>query len=453
MFLDIAVVNIALPEIQRGLGFSEAKLSWVVNAYQILFGGFLLLGGRASDLLGQRRIFLSGLAVFTAASLLAGLAWSPEALVVARLLQGLGAAFVVPAGLALISTVFSGTGDYDRAFGVWGAMRAAGASSGVALGGILTQFLGWPSIFLINVPIGILILLLGPLFLPEFRAGEQASFDLAGAATATGGLLLAVYGLVEMPQAGWSSIRTFGLLSLAIALLVIFVLVESRSQDPLVPLDVFRLRNLSGASATSLLVGASHVPMFFFLSLYLQQVLGYGALQAGLAALPIGLVNLTVSTLLMPKVLRRFGPKTPLVAGLALLASGLVLFARLPLEAGYLRDVFPASMVVAFGLSGAFIGVTLPAIEAVGPARKGLASGLVNATQRIGSALGVGVLATVAASVTGDPGGSAEATFASGLRAGFAGAAFFALVGATISMVMIRGRSKHSSPTPPSAKK
>jgi len=444
VFLDIAIVNVALPEIGRDLDLGE-ELAWVVNAYQVTFGGVLLLGGRLADLVGRRRMFLIGLALFTAASLGAGLAASGAILIAARLAQGLGAALVVPAALALLVTVFSEAEDYRRAFGVWSAMRSGGASLGGALGGILTQALGWPWIFLINVPVGVAVLVLGLAVLPERRTPAAARLDIIGAATVTAGALLIVYGIVRLAERGTGSGGAVAALVAAALLLAVFVRHEARAEAPLVPLGIFRSGDLQGATLASLLFGAAHVPMFLFISLYLQLVLGYSALATGLALLPIGIVVIGASLLIMPRVLARFGVKRLLIGGLLLLALGIGLLATGPTNSSYVLNVLGPGVIIALGLAGCFGGVTIPAVEAVEPDDAGLASGLVNSVQRIGSGIGVAVLTAVAIAVAGTLDG-APADVAPGIRAAFAGASVFALLGAACAFVLLRPAAEAMAP-------
>lgn len=396
VFLDIAIVNIALPTISTELGLDAGGIGLVVDAYQVVFGGLLLLGGRIADTLGRTRVFLTGFGVFTAASLVAGLAGSGGVLIAARAAQGLGAALLVPATTALVVALFPDERERRRAFGIWGAMRAGGASSGAALGGVLTQTLGWEWIFLVNVPIGIAVLLAGPALLPALARDAAVRPGVAAAITGTGGLLLLSAAVTEGPAAGWLSTPTLLAAGAAVALLVLFVMVERRSARPLVPTRVLN-RTVVATTAVSLLYGASHIPLFLFLSFHLQQALALDALAAGIAMLPIGLTVMAVSVLLVPPVMARFGARATLAAGLGLLTAGLLLLARAPEGGSYLVDVLPAGLLAAFGLAACFAGVTLPAVTAVADGDTGLAAGLVNSAQRIGSGLGVAALVTLPA--------------------------------------------------------
>jgi EmrB/QacA subfamily drug resistance transporter len=441
VFLDVSIVNIALPSIGKALLLSDAGLAWVVNAYQVTFGGFQLIGGRAADLLGRRRTFQVGLGVFTVASLLAGIAPWAWLLVVARAVQGIGAAIVVPAELSLLSVTFTEPAAYQRAFGVWSAMGAAGAASGVALGGILTQQAGWPWIFWVNVPIGIVALVLSSRYLPADRVGVRPrqrlarNLDLAGAATGTAGLLLLVYGISAVSGQGWDTSATIAFV-FAPVLLVAFVVVEHRAAQPLLPLRLFRIRNVSASAAANFLVGAAHVPAFVFLSLYFQNILGFSAIVAGFAVLPIALINVAVSRTLLPRALSRWGPRVLLAGGFALLLVGLAGFGRAPAGGSYLVDVLPAAILFAVGLPCVFVGSTLPAVKSVAEFDTGVVGGVVNTAQRVGSSLGVGVLLALASwhtSHAGGPGGVARLN--AGYQWGFWGTAALAGVGVIVAAV------------------
>lgn len=440
ILLDTAIVNIALPAIRTGLHLTEADLPWVQNAYLLVFGGFLLFGGRAADLFGRRRFYLIGLGVFTASSLLAGLAPTGSVLLLARALQGIGAAVVIPAEQSLLVTVFTDSDEFNRAFGIWGAVGAAGGIFGILLGGVITQLFGWPWIFLINVPVGLVVLLLSVRLLPESRAeGGSRQLDVLGAVTATLAVVLFAYAPVAGQQQGWDSPLAVGALALAVALLLAFGAIEAHVASPLVPLRVFRLRQANGANLVSFLVGAAHAPMFYLLSLYLQQALGYDALTAGLAILPIGVVSLLFSVVGLPKALDHLGARGVLTGGMLLLAAGLVLFARAPVPSDYLRDILPASLIVAFGLPAAFVGTNIAAVTAVASAETGLASGLMNTMQRVGSGIGIAVLTAVFVARVGPIGAhAAPAALAAGFHAGFLGAAIFAVVGAVLTLALIR---------------
>ncbi len=442
ILLDTSIVNIALPAIQTGLHFSEADLGWVQNIYQLIFGSLLLFGGRAADLFGRRKLYLLGLALFTLGSLLAGFAPTAAILLLARALQGLGAAVVIPAEQSLLVTIFTDPKELNRAFGIWSALGAAGAAFGVVLGGVITQFLGWPWIFLINVPVGVLVFLVSSRFIPESReAGERKSLDVPGILTVTPALLLLAYGPVLAQAQGWFSLATLGVFLGALVLLLTFIGIEARSSAPLVPLRLFRLRDLNGANLVSFLVGASHAPMFYFLSLYLQQALLYNALTAGLAILPIALLSIVIAFLGLAKALGHLGFKGVLATGMALLAVGLLLLARAPLPNTYLLDLLPASLIVAIGLPAAFAGSNIAAVTAVEQADTGLASGLVNTMQRLGSGIGIALLSILFAARVGQlPAHPTPSSLVPGFQVAFLGAAFFAALGAVLTLLIIRGK-------------
>jgi EmrB/QacA subfamily drug resistance transporter len=447
ILLDTAIVNIALPAIKSGLHFGEADLPWIQNAYLLVFGGLLLFGGRAADLFGRRRLYLLGLALFTVSSLLAGLAPTSGILLAARALQGVGAAVVIPAEQSLLVTIFTDPEERNRALGVWGAAGAAGGIFGILLGGVITQVAGWPWIFLINVPVGAVVLLVSPLLLPESRAaGDWRRLDVWGALVATATVLLVAYAPVAEQQWGWGSPRTLGTLSAAAVLALLFVAIEARVAEPLVPLAVFRNRNENGANIVSFLVGAAHAPMFYLLSLYLQQALRYDALTAGLAILPIGVGSLLFSFLLLPRLLDHLGPRGVLAAGMFLLAVGLVLLARAPVPSNYALDILPASLIVALGLPAAFAGSNIAAVTAVAPEQSGLASGLMNTAQRVGSGIGIAILTAVFVAQLGPQSAPDAAALSAGFRAGFLGAAAFALLGFALALVLIRPAPRQAPP-------
>lgn len=449
ILLDTAIVNIATPAIQAGLHLSETDLPWIQNAYLLVFGGALLLGGRAADLFGRKRFYLIGLGLFTASSLLAGLAPTGGALLLARGLQGVGAAIVIPAEQSLLVTIFTDKAEFNRAFGIWGAIGAAGGLFGILLGGILTQLVGWPWIFLINVPVGLVALLASPRLIPESRAEDVRRLDLVGALVATAALLLIAYAPIAGAQQGWTSIQTVGSLGVAVALLLAFVTIEARVSSPLVPLRIFRNRNANGANLVSFLVGAAHAPMFFLLSLYFQQALHYDALTAGLAMLPIAALSLPVGTLLVPRALDHLGARRVLALGMFLLAAGAALFARAPIPNTFVLDILPGSVLMALGLPATFVGVNIAALTAVGQADSGLASGLMNTAQRIGSGIGISALVAVFVARVGQVGAVGVQTDALTLSAGFQlaflGAAALALLGAALALVILRQPNSEQS--------
>src|SRR3954454_1629549 len=398
--LDASIVNVALPSIGPPTTFPQDDLSWVVNAYTLTFGGFLLLGGRMADLLGRRRLFIAGLIVFAGASLAGGLAQSDVWLVSARAVQGLGAALLSPAALSLVTTIFQEGPDRNRAMGVWGAVAGSGGAAGVLLGGMLTEWAGWEWGLFVNVPIGIAAALLATRLLPESRNSGPRQFDVAGAVTVTAGLSLLVYSLVNANQAGWGSGRTLTLLAVAVALIVAFVLIERRTRAPLVPFPgIFRLRTIRGINITALLIAMALFSMFFFISLYMQQVLGYDALQAGVAYLPLA-VGIIISAGLASQLITRFGVKPVLVMGLILTAIGLAWFAQISPQGTYVGDILFPALISAFGLGFAFVAMTVAAVAGVEGHEAGLASGMINTSQQVGGALGLAILAAVANSRT-----------------------------------------------------
>src|SRR5215210_1774342 len=346
--LDIAIVNVALPSIKVDLGFSQENLQWVISAYALLFGGLLLLGGRAADLLGRRRLFVAGLVIFSAASLASGLAWSDDALIIARAVQGLGAAIITPAALSMLTTTFAEGRERNTALGVWGAVGAFGAVAGVLLGGILTDWLSWEWIFYINVPVGLAALALTPLLLTESRDAEVKSFDVPGAALVTGGLVTLVYAITQASDYGWGSFATIGLFSAAGALLAAFVGWESRVKEPLVPFSIFRLRTVSAANIAGLILGTVTFSMFLMLTLYMQQVLGYSPMKTGVAYLAVAGTAIIWSAV-AAQLVNRVGVKPVLVAGMAFLTGGLVYFTQISVGGSYVSDLLPGFLLVGVG--------------------------------------------------------------------------------------------------------
>jgi EmrB/QacA subfamily drug resistance transporter len=398
--LDVAIVNVALPSIRTDLHFSQESLQWVITAYSILFGGVLLLGGRLADLLGRRRLFVAGLALFTVSSLLDGLAWSESSLIAFRALQGLGAALLSPAALSILTTTFREGRERNLALGIWGAASGSGGAAGVLLGGALTSGLSWSWIFFINVPVGALVIALTPLLLRESRADlNHRHFDFAGASSITGGLMLLVYAMTRATQHGWSTPETIGLLAGSAALIVAFFAIELRSKAPLLPLRIFRLRTLTGSNVSGLLMGGAIFSQFFLLTLYMQEVLHYSALKTGVAYIGLTLTIIAFSAVAQGLV-TRIGVRRVLPVGLALSTVALVLFARLPVNGDYFADLFPAFMISGLGLALAFVPMSIGALTGVSSADAGVASGLINTTQQIGGAIGVAVATTVATTFT-----------------------------------------------------
>jgi EmrB/QacA subfamily drug resistance transporter len=430
--LDASIVNVALPSIGRDLQFNQDDLSWVVNAYTLTFGGFLLLGGRLADLLGRRRMFIGGLVLFSVASLAGGLAQSDVWLIAARAVQGLGAALISPAALSLVTTMFAEGAERNRALGVWGAVAGSGGAAGVLAGGMLTEWAGWEWVLFVNVPIGVAAALAAPRLLPESRdADRERAFDVSGAVSVTAGLALLVYTLVDANDAGWASTQTVILGALSLVLLAVFLAVERRTGHPLMPFSIFRLRTLRGANVVGLLIGMALFSMFFFLSLYMQQVLGYDALKTGLAYLPLAL-SIIVSAGLASALVTRLGFKPTLIAGLVLIAGGLIWFGQVSPDGTYVGDVLFPSLLAAVGLGFAFVPVTIAAVTGTRPDEAGLASGLINTSQQVGGALGLAVLAAVANGSTDDAVAGGERNPAVALTEGFQDAF---LVGAGLSVL------------------
>jgi EmrB/QacA subfamily drug resistance transporter len=399
VILDVAIVNVALPSIKTDLGFSQTGLQWVITAYAILFGGTLLLGGRLADLLGRRRMFVAGLALFALSSLLCGFAWSSGSLVGFRALQGLGGALLAPAALSLLMTTFAEGRERNLALGIYGAASGSGAAAGVLLGGVLTSYFGWSWIFFVNVPVGVAAMALAPVLLRESRADHLAHrhFDLAGATSVTAGLMLLVYGLTRATSDGWGSPVTLGLVGGAAALVAAFVAIESRSRSPLLPLRIFRLRALSAANATMALVGAVTFSEFFVLTLYVQDVLHYSAVQSGVAFVAFALAVVVASNLAQA-VVARVGIRGTLTSGLVLATISLGLLTRLPVDGHYFWNLFPAFVLGGTGLGFSFVPVTIASLAGVDRADAGVASGLVNTSRQIGGAIGLAAVSTIAAS-------------------------------------------------------
>jgi EmrB/QacA subfamily drug resistance transporter len=441
--LDAAIVNVALPSIGTALHFSQDDLSWVVNAYTLTFGGFLLLGGRMADLIGRRRMFMIGLVVFAAASLAGGLAQSDTWLIVARAIQGLGAAIVSPAALSLVTVLFKEGSERNKAMGVWGAVSGSGGAAGVLFGGMLTQWAGWEWVLFVNVPIGLAAAALATRLLPESRNEGERRFDFAGAATITGGVSLLVYSIVNANKAGWASTETLILMALAVVLIAGFFFIERSSKAPLVPFPgIFRIRTITSVNLVGLLIAMSLFSMFFFVSLYMQQVLGWDALKSGVSYLPLA-GGIIVSAGMASGLVTRFGFKPILVLGMVLTAGGLVWFAQISADGSYLGDILFPSLLSAFGLGFAFVSMTVAAVAGVEGHEAGLASGLINTSQQVGGALGLAILAAVANSKTDNLLGDGVAR-AQALTDGFSTAmtvgAGFAIAGALLALVAISGK-------------
>ena len=446
--LDASIVNVALPSIGRGLHFSEQNLPWVVNAYVIAFGGFLLLGGRAADLLGRRRVFMAGLALVAVASLAAGFAANQGQLIAARAAQGLGAAIISPSALSIVTTLFRDGAERNKALGAWGAVAGSAGAAGVLLGGILTDGLGWEWVLWVNVPVSLIALALTPGLIPESRS-ESATrhFDAAGAVSVTAGLSLLAYALLDASSAGWGSAKIVSLLALSVALIGAFIAIELRSKAPLVPFRIFRSRTLTGANVVGVLLGASLFSMFFFISLYMQQVLGYSPIHAGLSYLPLALTIIFAAGV-GGQFVTRFGFKPILAAGMAFVAVGLLWFSRVSVGGGFISDILGPSLLAAMGLGFGFVTSTIAAVSGVKDQEQGLASGLINTSQQIGGALGLAVLSTIATTRTHDVmaggGSSLSKALTDGFQSAFLGGAVLAGLGFLAALILIRSRDSRA---------
>ena len=434
VILDVAIVNVALPSIKTDLHFSQENLQWVITAYAILFGGVLLLGGRLADLLGRRRLFVAGLALFVMSSLLSGLAWSEGSLIGFRALQGLGGALLAPAALSILMTTFAEGRERNIALGIWGAASGSGGAAGVLLGGLLTSYLNWSWIFFINVPVGAIVIGLTPWLLRE-STSETANrrFDVAGAASVTGGLMLLVYAMTRATQQGWGSGSTIALLAGAMLLILTFVAIELRSQAPLLPLRMFRLRTLAAANAAGVVVAAVGFSMFFLLTLYLQQVLHYSPVQTGVAFITITL-SIVVFSNVAQTLVTRLGPRRVLTTGLLFAAAALALFARLPVHGHYFWNIFPALLLGGIGMALSFVPMTIAGLTGVERADAGVASGLINTSRQIGGAVGLAAVSTIATTYTGqfaDSHAGVTPTSGSALTHGF-DVTFYVLTGLAI---------------------
>ncbi|MFD7012401.1 MFS transporter [Rhodococcus jostii] len=437
VIMDTSIIGIALPKMQADLGFSQENLTWVFNAYVIAFGGLLLLGGRLSDLWGARRIFATGWLVLLAGSLTAGAAGNVGTELAGRAIQGAGAALIAPSALTLLMMLFGSTQqELTKALAVYGAAAPAGGTAGVFLGGVITEYLSWPWVFYINIPIAIIALAATPLLMPTAPA-RSGSIDILGALTVTAGLALAVYAIVRAPEVGWNAGQTWGYLAVSAVLLGAFVLIQSRRREPLMRLGIFTAPNLAAANLAQLLLGAAWIPMWFFLNLYLQQVLGYSAFPAGAALLPMTTLIMLGMIVIAPRAMQRFGAKPMIVTGLVVLAAGLGWMALVRPTGNFWVDVLPASLVAAAGMSLAFIPSLGTAISAARPEEGGLASGIVNVSYQVGSALGLAAMTAVAASFGANQIGDLP-ELTNGFSAAFLGAAIIALAGAGVTAVSMR---------------
>ena len=438
--LDVAIVNVALPSIKVDLGFSQEDLQWVISAYALVFGGFLLLGGRAADMLGRRRLFLTGIVVFSVASLLAGLAWSDTSLIAARTVQGLGAALITPAALSILSTTFAEGRERNIALGAWGAVGGFGAVAGVLLGGVLTDALSWEWIFFVNVPVGVVGFALAPVLLHESRDARVRRFDLPGAVLVTGGLSSLVYAITQAGQDGWLAGGTLAVFAVSFALLAGFVAWELRHEEPLMRFGILQTRTVSGANVAGFILGTALFSMFLMLTLYMQQVLGYSAMKSGLAYLAVAGTAIVWSGV-ASQLVTRMGVKPVLVVGMAAMTAGLLWFTRVSVGGSYVNDLLPGFLLIGVGIGFSFVPISIAALAGVKPAEAGLASGLINTSQQIGGALGIAALSTIATSRTDDSIGNGAAVsqaLVDGFSSAFLVGAVVAALGVVASLVLIR---------------
>jgi len=440
--LDIAIVNVALPSIKIDLGFSQENLQWVISAYALFFGGFLLLGGRLADLLGRRRLFLVGIVLFTTASLVSGLAWGEGPLIGARALQGLGAALITPAALSILMTTFAEGKERNAALGAWGGVGAFGAVAGVLLGGVLTELLSWNWIFFVNVPVGILGLVLAPFLIDESRDATAESYDIPGAVLVTSSLVTLVYAITQANHFGWGSATTIGLFAAAAGLMAGFLAWESRVKDPLMPFSIFRLRTLVGANIAGFILGTALFGMFLMLTLYMQQVLGYSAMQTGVAYLAVA-GSAIVTSGIAAQLVNRVGVKPVLVVGMAALTGGLVWFTQVSVGGSYWVDLLPGFLMVAVGLGFSFVPISIAALAGVQASEAGLASGLLNTSQQIGGALGIAALSAIATSATTSDlktGTAPAVALTNGFQSAFIAGALVGVVGILVSIFVVSRR-------------
>jgi EmrB/QacA subfamily drug resistance transporter len=448
--LDVAIVNVALPSIQTDLGFSQENLQWVISAYALVFGGFLLLGGRLADILGRRGVFMGGLVVFSIGSLLCGFAWSDESLIAARALQGLGAATITPSALSILTTTFSEGRERNIALGAWGAVGGFGAAAGVLMGGILTDLLSWEWIFFVNVPVGVVGFVLSPILLSESRDAHGQSHDVPGAVLITSGLVLVVLGMTQGRQWEWLSGKTIGVFVAAAVLLAAFVLWERRQQAPLVPFSIFRLQTLTAANVAGFVMGTALFSMFLMLTLYMQQVLGLSALRTGLGYLAVA-GTAVIWANVSAQVVNRVGVKPTLIFGMSMLTLGLLYFTQVSVNGSYWADLFPGFLILGVAIPFAFVPITIAALAGTRPQEAGLASGLINTSQQIGGALGIALLSTIAVSTTDDEvasGAAVPAALTEGFVNAFWAGAAIAFAGVLVSILLVRGRDLRAQDLP-----
>ncbi|NKR30607.1 MFS transporter [Rhodococcus hoagii] len=449
VIMDTSIIGVALPQMQDDLGFSQENLSWVFNAYVVAFGGLLLLGGKLSDLFGARRVFTAGWVTLIAGSTAAGMASDVGVELAGRAVQGAGAALIAPSALTMLMMLFGGNPrELTKAFALYGAAAPAGGTAGVFFGGLITEYASWPWVFYINIPIALIILAVTPALMPPGGLVARSRIDVLGAVSVTAGLAALVYGIVQAPEVGWGSARTWFVLAGAAALLVGFVALQASRREPLIRLGIFRAPNLGAANLAQLLLGAAWIPMWFFLNLYLQQVLGYTAFPSGAALVPMTVLIMIGMVVLAPRAIGRFGPKNMTVAGLLLLAAGMVWLSFVRPDGSFVTDVLPASLVAALGMSLAFIPTLGTAISAARPEEGGLASGIVNTSYQVGSAIGLAAMTAIAAAYGADRIGDPVA-LTDGFSAAFLGAAVAALIGAVATALLFRSAAAESVPSDP----
>ncbi|MDO1449224.1 MFS transporter [Rhodocytophaga aerolata] len=442
VIMDTSIIGVALPAIKEALGYSQANLQWIFNAYVIFFGGLLLLGGRLSDLFGARKIFSAGFLILTVASLLAGLAWSEASMNTGRALQGFGSALIAPAALTLVMSMFTDPKELGKALGFWGASAAAGGSAGVFLGGVITEWLSWRWVFLVNIPVGILVLVFIPTLLLAGKK-KQGKIDIIGALSVTLALVMAVYAIVTADQAGWASLQTLGLLGGATAFFITFILIQRSTKEPLMPLHIFKAPNLPAANIVMALLAAAWIPLWFFLNLYLQQVLQFSAFNSGLALLPMTIAIMILMVGFTGQLVGKFGFKANLIAGLLILTLSLILFAQVPVNGSFVGNVLVASLLAALGMSLSYIPGTIASMSGAKPEETGLASGLVNTSYQVGSALGLAAMVALASSKTSSllqAGSGQIEALNSGFHAAFVGAALIAGIATVIALVFIKSK-------------
>jgi EmrB/QacA subfamily drug resistance transporter len=439
--LDIAIVNVALPSIQTDLHFSQENLQWVISAYALVFGGFLLLGGRLADILGRKRVFMTGLVIFTVGSLLCGLAWSEASLIASRALQGLGAATITPAALSILTTTFKEGRERNIALGAWGAVGGFGAAAGVLLGGIITDLLSWEWIFFVNVPVGVAAFVISPFLLSESKDAHGQSHDIPGAVLVTSGLSFLVLAITQGYGWGWGSARTIGVFAASAVLLAAFAIWEQRQRDPLVPFSIFRLQTLTAANVAGFIMGTALFSMFLMLTLYMQDVLGFSPLKTGVGYLAVAGTAVIWANVAAAAV-NRIGVKPNLILGMGLLTAGLLYFTQVSVDGTYWADLFPGFLILGVAIPFAFVPITIAALAGTKPQEAGLASGLINTSQQIGGAVGIAILSTIAVTTTDNasPGTPVPTALTDGFVNAFWAGAAIAFAGLLVSIFMVRGR-------------